>query len=78
MLSSPFDKYGLMGTAYNGVDYDSSAIDKVEYHPERQEAEITYVGGDKAYTFPMDDREFNDFKNAPSKGQWVYYNARRY
>lgn len=78
MLGNGSFVHGLLGTAYNGIDYDSSAIDSVEYHPERQEAEITYVCGGKAYTFPMDDKEFTDFQNAPSKGQWVYYNARRY
>lgn len=65
-------------TIYNGLDYDSSAIDKVEFHPERNEAEITYTGGGKSYTFPMTQKEFDRMKWSGSKGQWVAYSARRY
>lgn len=69
-----FDK----NKVFNGVDYDSSAIKSVKFHPEKNEADVVYVGGDKKYKFPMSQEEFDAFQNAGSKGQWMYYVARRY
>lgn len=65
-------------TLYNGVDYDSSAIEKVRFDPNTNNAKITYVGGGKEYDFPMTQQEFDRMKWSGSKGQWVAYKARRY
>lgn len=65
--------------AFNGLNYDSSAIKSITFDPKNNEADIVYTGpNNKAYTFPMTRAEFNDFKDADSKGQWVAYQARRY
>lgn len=64
---------------FNGIDYDSTAIKSVNFNPDKNEADIVYNGvGNKSYKFPMTSEEFEDFKDAPSKGKWVYYTARRY
>ena len=64
---------------FNGIDYDSTAIKSVSFDPDKNEADIVYNGvGNKSYKFPMTPEEFEDFKDAPSKGKWVYYTARRY
>lgn len=64
---------------FNGIDYDSTAIKSVSFNPDKNEADIVYNGvGNKSYKFPMTSEEFDDLKNAPSKGKWVYYTARRY
>lgn len=64
---------------FNGIDYNSTAIKSVSFNPDKNEADIVYNGvGNKSYKFPMTSEEFDDLKNAPSKGSWVYYIARRY
>lgn len=64
---------------FNGIDYDSTAIKSVSFNPDKNEADIVYNGvGNKSYKFPMTSEEFDDLKDASSKGKWVYYTARRY
>ena len=64
---------------FNGIDYDSTAIKSVSFNPDKNEADIVYNGvGNKSYKFPMTPEEFDDLKDASSKGKWVYYTARRY
>ena len=64
---------------FNGIDYNSTAIKSVSFNPDKNEADIVYNGvGNKSYKFPMTPEEFEDFKDASSKGKWVYYTARRY
>lgn len=62
---------------YNGLDYDSSAIDSAEYDG-RGNMKVQYKGGGKKYDFPCSPDEWKDLKDSPSKGQWMYYLARRY
>lgn len=62
----------------NGADYDSSAIASVDYDPNTQNAKVKYTSGDKVYDFPMSPEEYNSLKYSPSKGQFMYYEARRY
>ena len=74
-LGGIFDK----NKVFNGVDYDSSAIKSVKFHPNKNEADVVYTGlGNKTYKFPMTQEEFDAFQDAGSKGGWMYYNARRY
>lgn len=61
----------------NGVDYDSSAIQSVDYDG-RGNAKVQYTGSNKQYDFPMTDDEFEELKSDPSKGSWMYHTARRY
>lgn len=64
---------------FNGIDYNSTAIKSVSFNPDKNEADIVYNGvGNKSYKFPMTSEEFDDLKDASSKGKWVYYTARRY
>ena len=63
---------------YNGVDYDSSAIESVKFDPSTNNAKVVYTGGGKEYDFPMTQQEFDKLKWSGSKGQWMAYKARRY
>ncbi len=82
MKASIFQKIGGIfdrNKVFNGVDYDSSAIKSVKFYPEKNEADVQYTGvGGKTYKFPMTQEEFDALQNAGSKGQWMYYVARRY
>ena len=62
---------------YNGLDYDSSAIQSVRFDPNTNNAKVRYTGGSKEYDFPMTQDEFDEMKWSGSKGQWVAQ-ARRY
>lgn len=66
------------GDKYIDNAVPSSAIKSIDYDPKTQNAKIQYTSGDKQYDFPMTVNEFKDFENAPSKGRWVAYTARRY
>ena len=62
----------------NGLDFDSSAIQSIRYDG-RGNAKVAYTSApNKEYDFPMTDKEFQAFENAPSKGQFMYYEAGRY
>ena len=65
-------------TIYNGLDYDSSAIQSVRFDPNTNNAKVRYTGGSKEYDFPMTQDEFDEMKWSGSKGQWMAYQARRY
>ena len=67
------------GYIQNGNDFSSSAIYSVDFRPGRGEAMVRYNSNpNKSYTFPMNGSEFEELNNAPSKGKFMYYNARRY
>ena len=41
------------------------------WNPKAQNAEVTFVGGKKSYSYPMTREEFKSFMNADSKGRWI-------
>lgn len=49
----------------------SSAISKVRYNPKTNRAFVTFQGGNKEYEYKVTPDEFQDFVEAPSKGQHV-------
>lgn len=49
----------------------SSAIQSAKYDPRTNTATIRFAGGNKDYQYEVTPEEFNDFVNAPSKGQHV-------
>lgn len=55
----------------------STAVQSIDYDPKAQNAEVTFVGGKKSYSYPMTKEEFKSFMNADSKGRWIN-NARTY
>lgn len=67
---------GEIVTADAVVEMSSTAISKAEYDPTTNTAYITFHGGTKPYEYEVSPAEFEEFINAPSKGQWVasYWN----
>ena len=61
----------------NGVDFDSSAIQSVDYDG-RGNMKVQYTSGGKKYDFPCSPDEWQNLKDSSSKGQYMYYDARRY
>lgn len=62
----------------NGRQYRSSAISTVDYDG-KGNMKVKYRNGNgKQYDFPCSPEEWEELKSAPSKGQYMYYNARRY
>lgn len=62
----------------NGRQYRSSAISSVEYDG-RGNMKVRYRNGNgKQYDFPCDEQEWEELKNSPSKGKYMYWEARRY
>lgn len=49
----------------------SSAIQSIDYDPERQVASVQYTSGPKKYDFKVSPEELQEFVNAPSKGRQV-------
>lgn len=49
----------------------SSAIKSAKYDPNTNTATIKFQGGKKEYQYEVTPEEFNEFINAPSKGQLV-------
>lgn len=62
---------GEITTADAVVEMSSTAIAKAEYDPTTNTAYITFHNGTKPYEYEVSPDEFEDFVNAPSKGQWV-------
>lgn len=65
-------------TSGEAQEVESTAIRDIEYDPETQNAKVRYTTGNQQYDFPMTPEEYRDFLTSPSKGQWMYYKARRY
>lgn len=50
----------------------STAVKSVRYNPKTQELRITYVGGNKEYSFPNVPKEVvTEFLESPSKGKYL-------
>lgn len=56
---------------YNGIDYDSSAIQSIKWDPNTQNAKVVWTGSSKEYDYPMTEQEFNNAKWSGSKGQYM-------
>ena len=65
-------------TSGEAEEVESSAIRDIEYDPANQNAKVRYTTSDRQYDFPMTPEEYRSFLTSPSKGRWMYYNARRY
>lgn len=49
----------------------SSAIKEIKYDPAKERAYVDFTNGKHSYEYKVKPNEFNDFLNAPSKGQHV-------
>lgn len=51
----------------------STAIDSVRYDPSNNHLYVTYTSGPKEYVFDADEKTFQKFMRAGSKGRFAHY-----